>query len=1332
MKLIHAFKPLIPQLLLAACGGDEELARIWTQIRQGLSVIYSALCSETADQERSRFSNNIDASAELGSQFFGMKLKTQPLSAVQWTELYTLVYQVYAFGSNERRLRLFIFVRDLFTSLIVEQRESMQGLTGIELLREYHCWWFRMVHFASFVKRLFSYMHRYWIRYWTEPETMEMLKTERVRGLEILMMLIWREQLLAKLPELFDAVLEFIEEDRNGSFVDASLIRSFADSLVSIGEVDLAAAAAELAEKDDAALVEQFERAEGEDNDDDEDEDEYDSSLDPNGRTNQPANRQALATARTFRNLQNGEWLANQHLQAAIAARNGGDEAQAQFRIPRITRPDGGVLDALEMRNGGLNQNANGRILADQPAVLDDSAVVQPNTIDNRQTIASETLNVNDLNHPNTLETRAAVDRQTAEVQAVEGDQGEPLAREFTPEPSPHQTRGNNEAADPMDTDRDMNMETPQDQIRRGVPEFSPEPQEFGGRGDARFLGIVGEGAIRARNNDILADGTRTPATEDARVLPPTGPPTQLPPLPRGGTTEPRRGRGREAWNENRGDRVQLVLATLTNTLQEAQQTGGLDGEPNDGRAQHADNPNEGAENAQPSADSISADVPIELEFYVREFEDRYVAQTLRYYSTEAEKFLSKPDCTVSGFTSHIIRRRTEETLRVQRFLHSCSEARVLKTVESVLVKDHLEYLLSELTKMVRNRRTEDLSKLYISIHKFESGLAKVREEFRNFVIEEGSQTISSHIADHGAFPNGGRDDLGETIFLVDKLLDLIEEHSDTVRSCFQNNALFNSDLDDAFTMFLNKRWGNHGFSEILAFYCDFLMRHGADKISESLLELRMECVVKLFAYLENKDTFHEFYRRMLSRRLLERKCNEDLERALLSKLKIKAGPVFTSMLVGMLKDMVSSKDLNNNYARWLEQNRSAPRLDTPELCVHVLNSLYWPQFKTDDLKLVESLATSIADFRKFYESITSSRKLIFVSSQSNCVMSVNLSAPLDSREFVKPGKGPVSLSNFKLSASQSNAVASAGTGSVSPATVLSTGKKTFEMVVTVHQACALVLLNQADSFSLYSCAKALGLRVEEVRTHLEPLTIGKYNILSLSDNGHSRDFITPASQTDSIAPIAPTGATSLSPRSQVKNEQPTNGALVDASPAAEPPPLLNGASESLRLFKSTGLTWMTSAAAAVMGPLSKTSAQNSKTNSPFTPGGDIGSFSQSDARLLQLSKSMTYYLNADFTPKSVRLIVPSSTPRFVQREAKQAKKQVEMDRGVQIDAAIVRILKSRRRLTHTELVSELIAQLSSTFNPDIKLIKKRLEHLIESEYIERDTEDPSVYKYIA
>ncbi|KAK6460257.1 Cullin [Scheffersomyces coipomensis] len=84
------------------------------------------------------------------------------------------------------------------------------------------------------------------------------------------------------------------------------------------------------------------------------------------------------------------------------------------------------------------------------------------------------------------------------------------------------------------------------------------------------------------------------------------------------------------------------------------------------------------------------------------------------------------------------------------------------------------------------------------------------------------------------------------------------------------------------------------------------------------------------------------------------------------------------------------------------------------------------------------------------------------------------------------------------------------------------------------------------------------------------------------------------------------------------------------------------------------------------------------------------------------------------------------------EEEADEVKANILEGRKLEVNAAIVRIMKSRHTLKHNELIEELTKQLSNRFQPSISLIKQRVEDLIEKEYLKRDEEASNVYHYVA
>lgn len=112
------------------------------------------------------------------------------------------------------------------------------------------------------------------------------------------------------------------------------------------------------------------------------------------------------------------------------------------------------------------------------------------------------------------------------------------------------------------------------------------------------------------------------------------------------------------------------------------------------------------------------------------------------------------------------------------------------------------------------------------------------------------------------------------------------------------------------------------------------------------------------------------------------------------------------------------------------------------------------------------------------------------------------------------------------------------------------------------------------------------------------------------------------------------------------------------------------------------------------------------------------------------------FSINNSFTSKSIRIKAPVVSGMNKAEGTDERKSTVEkndQDRGLVVDAIIVRTMKQRKILEHQQLLTEVITQLASRFKPDVTMIKKKIESLIDKEYLERveDAERPT-YKYLA
>ena len=109
------------------------------------------------------------------------------------------------------------------------------------------------------------------------------------------------------------------------------------------------------------------------------------------------------------------------------------------------------------------------------------------------------------------------------------------------------------------------------------------------------------------------------------------------------------------------------------------------------------------------------------------------------------------------------------------------------------------------------------------------------------------------------------------------------------------------------------------------------------------------------------------------------------------------------------------------------------------------------------------------------------------------------------------------------------------------------------------------------------------------------------------------------------------------------------------------------------------------------------------------------------------------FYFNDDFSCRSRRVKMQViSAKKEDERERNQTKGRIDDDRRPVIDTVIVRIMKHRKVLEHNKLIVEVTSQLTSSFEPNPQDIKKRIESLVDREYLERQKDNRQVYQYLA
>ncbi|XP_076032202.1 cullin 2 [Oratosquilla oratoria] len=106
--------------------------------------------------------------------------------------------------------------------------------------------------------------------------------------------------------------------------------------------------------------------------------------------------------------------------------------------------------------------------------------------------------------------------------------------------------------------------------------------------------------------------------------------------------------------------------------------------------------------------------------------------------------------------------------------------------------------------------------------------------------------------------------------------------------------------------------------------------------------------------------------------------------------------------------------------------------------------------------------------------------------------------------------------------------------------------------------------------------------------------------------------------------------------------------------------------------------------------------------------------------------------LNMEYSNKRTKFKISVQAAREQQQEVEHTHSAVDEDRKLYLQAAIVRIMKARKLLKHNLLIQEVISQARARFAPQIPMIKKCIELLIDKQYLERTPNSTDEYSYVA
>ncbi|KAG6873267.1 hypothetical protein C0995_001041 [Termitomyces sp. Mi166 len=114
------------------------------------------------------------------------------------------------------------------------------------------------------------------------------------------------------------------------------------------------------------------------------------------------------------------------------------------------------------------------------------------------------------------------------------------------------------------------------------------------------------------------------------------------------------------------------------------------------------------------------------------------------------------------------------------------------------------------------------------------------------------------------------------------------------------------------------------------------------------------------------------------------------------------------------------------------------------------------------------------------------------------------------------------------------------------------------------------------------------------------------------------------------------------------------------------------------------------------------------------------------------IDENDVFRFNADFDDPRAKVHINSIQAKVSPEESRRTNESIEGDRKYYLDAAIVRVMKARKELTYEQLKTATIEAVKNHFVPTVDAIKKRIDALVEGDYLERSPDDKTKFLYVA
>jgi len=290
-----------------------------------------------------------------------------------------------------------------------------------------------------------------------------------------------------------------------------------------------------------------------------------------------------------------------------------------------------------------------------------------------------------------------------------------------------------------------------------------------------------------------------------------------------------------------------------------------------------------------------------EVDLYKEHFNDKFLSDTLIYYSEISIKIFSNNP--IEEYINFVEKSFENENNLVLNYLNEFSLKKIIQQLESKLILDKKMEILNKIfTTNIQDKKLHILNENKIQLVK------KVYLFYKKIKVEDDlkkSWLSFVHHTSTNIFQEFNRNytivDFFDNLVMLKRNIDL------TLKEAYLTDDKFKSAAKEAFVKSLNFK--PNTVADYLSRYIDHILKQSDTE--ENYIIKKIDEFVLIFKHIDAKDMFESFFIKRLANRLLYNlTSSSNGEKYLIEKIRSECGNVFVTKSEEMLCDIKTSTDL--------------------------------------------------------------------------------------------------------------------------------------------------------------------------------------------------------------------------------------------------------------------------------------------------------------------------------------------------------------------------------------------------------------------------------------